>query len=314
LASERELKVRIVGEDRASPALRGVNKELTNLGPAGEKVGGSLRRIQDRLEHFGTVGKIASNAVGKWGAAAVAGFAAAGAAVARFANSAINAASDLQEQQAATEQIFGDSAEAVEDFAKTSARSLGISARAAHEAANAFGDLFLNVGFSDEQTALFSEGLVRLAGDLASFKNLDTGDVLQKLRSGLSGEAEPLKALGILINETAVKTKALELGLGGSNRQLTEGEKVAARYALIIEKTATAQDDAARTADSYANKQRQLNARWEDAQAKLGEKLVPVAQAFARRGRRTAASGATSVRPSSAGFPYWGTPARRRRS
>lgn len=204
-----------------------------------------------------------------------AGLTAGAGALTAFAASAVDAASALGEQQAATNVIFKGGADLVLDYAKTTANALGISERAALEASNKFGDLFLNVGFTQDEAAHLSTALVNLAGDLASFKNKTTEDVLGKLSSGLVGETEGLRELGVVINEAAVKSKAMELGLGGSNRELTEGEKIAARYALIIEKTKNAQGDAARTADSFANKQRQIAAEAENTRAALGSKLTP---------------------------------------
>lgn len=235
-----------------------------NLGDA-EKSGGLFGKTLDKM---GAKGALA-------GAAIATGAAVAGKAVLDFGADAVRAASDLGEQQSATNTIFGKGAGIVSDYSRTAAGSIGTSNRAALEAANSFGDLFLNVGFTEKQAAHLSVALVQLAGDLASFKNLNPDDVLQKLQSGLVGETEPLRSLGIVINEATVKSKAMELGLGGANRELTDGEKIAARYALIIEKTGRAQGDVARTSDSLANSQRRANAMWEDSKAQLGKNLTP---------------------------------------
>ena len=99
------------------------------------------------------------------------------------------------------------------------------------------------------------------------------GDALEKLRSGLVGEAEPLRVLGVNINEATTKAKAFELGLVGANGVVSEAAKVQARYALILEQTVTAQGDFARTADGVANTQRTLTAEWENAQVVIGQAL-----------------------------------------
>ena len=121
-----------------------------------------------------------------------------------------------------------------------------------------------------------SKAIVGLAGDLASFNNLDPTDVLLKLRSGLSGEAEPLRSLGVFLTEAKVKAKAMEMGLGNAHGELSEGAKLLARYKLITEETTTAQGDFARTADGLANAQRRANAELLDRQAELGAKFLPI--------------------------------------
>ena len=98
-----------------------------------------------------------------------------------------------------------------------------------------------------------STSLVKLAADLACFNNIDPGEALDKLRSGLVGEAEPLRQVGILLSEDAVQAKALALGLAATARELTEADKVQARYALIMEQRPAAQGDFARTSTGLAN-------------------------------------------------------------
>ena len=47
--------------------------------------------------------------------------------------------------------------------------------------------------------------LVQLASDMASFNNTSVDDALLALRSGLSGETEPLKRFGIALSEVRLK-------------------------------------------------------------------------------------------------------------
>jgi hypothetical protein len=244
----------------------------------------ALREIQKvRVEATGLKGSVgaAGQAASSMGANLKAGLAAgatvAAAALAKLAQDSIEDASALNEQIAATEQVFGDAAASVLEFGEDAAGALGISNRAALQAAAGFGDFFTGVGVSNKNAAQFSTQLVRLAADLASFKDRDPGEVLQGLTSGLAGETEPLRRLGIFINEAAVKSKAMELGIAGANGEVSEGAKVQARYALILEKSGKAQGDVARTSDSLANRQRQANAELENARARIGQDLLPVA-------------------------------------
>jgi hypothetical protein len=188
---------------------------------------------------------------------------------------AVKAGSDLNETMAKSAVVFGDNSDAVSEWGDTTARSMGITKNAAIGAAAGFGDLFNKLGLGPAKAKDMSQSLVSLAADLASFNNLDPTDVLDKLRAGLSGEAEPLRRVGVFLNEAKVKAKAMELGLAGAHGELSEGAKVAARYALIMEETKSAQGDFARTSDQMANQQRILNAELEDTSAKLGQKLVP---------------------------------------
>ena len=143
------------------------------------------------------------------------------------------------------------------------------------EASGTFGNLFTAMGMGVEPATDMSLGLVQLAADLGSFNNMEPGEVLEKLRSGLVGETEPLRSLGVNLTAAAVEAKALEMGLAGTTAELTPAMLAQARYALILEQTKTAQGDFARTSDGFANGMRTLKAQFVDAAAGIGQLLLP---------------------------------------
>lgn len=192
---------------------------------------------------------------------------------------ALNAASNLNEQINKSNVIFGQSAERIEAFSRRAADGLGLSTRAALEASGQFGAMFTTLGLGQREMAAMSTRLVTLGADLASFANEDPSDMLDRLRSGLAGEAEPLRRFGILLSEARVKQEAYRTGLAKVGDELTEQQKVQARYSLILQDSATAQGDFARTSDSFANAQRRLRANVENLSAQIGGVLLPV---FAR--------------------------------
>lgn len=265
-----------------SQALGLSNAEARQFERSLHDAGRAARQTDDAVDSVGRRGQAAFGNLG----IAVASFGSALVAVQGlrafigFADQAIGKASDLAESTSKTNVVFGDLADQVKKFAATGPQALGLSTQAALEATSTFGNLFVALGLSQEAAADLSPDIVQLAADLASFNNIEVGDALEKLRSGLVGETEPLRALGVAINEAAVNAKALELGLVGSNGQISEAAKVQARYALILEQTTTAQGDFARTADGIANKQRTLNAEFDDFQAKVGEALIPAFEAL----------------------------------
>lgn len=187
----------------------------------------------------------------------------------------IGLASNLAETISKTSVVFGDSADDIMEWSKTSANSLGLSQNAALTATATYGNLFRAMNIGEKESADMSMGLVNLSGDLASFNNMDPTVVLDKLRAGLSGETEPLKSLGININETILKEKALELGIYDGIDALTASQKAHASYALIMEQTTLAQGDFARTSQGAANQQRILQARIEDIRTAFGKKFEP---------------------------------------
>ncbi|MFZ5856787.1 MAG: hypothetical protein ACOYZ6_08150 [Chloroflexota bacterium] len=193
---------------------------------------------------------------------------------------AINYASDLEETKNKVKVVFGEMGQSVLDWSMDSATALGMSQNTALSAAGTFGNLFTTMGIGKDASADMSEGLVQLAADLASFNNIDPTEVLEKLRSGLVGEVEPLRTLGINLSQTAVVAKAMEMGLADAEDELSAAALAQARYALIVEQSNNAAGDFARTADGLANQQRILKAQFEDAAAALGVQLLPYALQF----------------------------------
>lgn len=201
---------------------------------------------------------------------------AAGKAFLDFSGDSIKAASNLNETFSKSQVVFGKYGTWIAKWGETSATSFGMSTNAALGAASTYGNLFRSMGLTEKASFDMSTGIVQLAADLASFNNLAPEDVLEKLRAGLTGESEPLKSLGVNINQATIEAKAMKMGLMKVGQELTAGAKAQAVYALITEQTSLAQGDFARTSDGLANQQRIFAANLENTKAKLGTALLPM--------------------------------------
>lgn len=255
--AERDLVVRFIGDDRS------LNQAFTR----------QERRAKQFDTRTATVGAGLTRAFGAAGITV--GVAAFGIATAK----GVKAASDLNEQVSKTRQVFGQSSQAVEAWAKTTGDSFGVSERAALAAASTFGNLFRVIDLTPEKSAEMSRSLVQLAADLASFNNSSPEEALIALRSGLIGEAEPLRRFGVLLSEARVQQVALAQTGKQNVKTLSDQEKALARYSIILEDTASAQGDFERTSDSLANQTRTLKANLDELSANLGKTFLPAANA-----------------------------------
>lgn len=192
-----------------------------------------------------------------------------------FGKSAFQAAMDAQEMESAFDVVFGSMSDDVRKWAETTGDAMGRSTQEIQRGALAFQELF-GKALDPQKAADMSKEFAVLTQDLASFKNLSNEVAQQKLFSGLSGEAEPLRAVGVFINDAAVQAKALELGLESVNGAFTDQQKIIARAALIQEQLSDAQGDVMRTSDSTANQIRRAQAAFEELQITIGTKLLPV--------------------------------------
>ena len=199
--------------------------------------------------------------------------------------SAINAASDLEESSSKVAVTFGTARKRIEEFGKSSAEAFGISKRAAFDFSSTFGGILRETKLSEDALAQMSVQLTKLGGDLASFKNIKPEEALEKLRAGLTGEYEPLKNIGYVLNEAAVAAKAAEMGFKGKTKELSESQKMLARYAIILDKTKDAQNDFKRTQDGVANQSRITRAEVEELAAEFGKELLPITKDAIKMGR-----------------------------
>jgi len=257
-----ELEVR-----RSEQQLRGENARL-------ERQFNETGRAADRMGRGMLAGSGALRGMGRNLAFASAGFLG-GAGLVYGIRSAIDAASNLEEQQNKTRVLFRDSGEEVITWSKDTATSMGIASDQALAYAGTIGAILNTTGVARRESAAMSRDVVQLAADMASFNNEDPSDMLDRIRSGLVGEAEPLRRFGVLLDEASVKNEAYRIGLAKQGEELTQGMKVQARYSLILKATADQQGDYARTADGLANSQRTLSALWREANILVGQALVP---------------------------------------
>lgn len=193
-----------------------------------------------------------------------------------FAKDTVMAASNMAESVSKVNVVFGEGAAEVLKFGESAAQNLGISNQAALEATGTYGNLFQAFGLGQGESQKMSTTLVQLAADMASFNNTSVDDAILALRSGLSGETEPLKRFGVALSEVRLKEEALRMGLIKTmSGTLPVAIKSQAAYSLILKDTALAQGDYARTADGTANTMKTLQAKFQDAKVALGDALMP---------------------------------------
>lgn len=193
-----------------------------------------------------------------------------------FGMQCVNAASDLQEVQNVVDTTFGESAAQIDAWAKTAINQFGLSETKAKQFASTLGAMMKSAGMAGDEVVKISEDLSGLAADMSSFYNLDFDTAFQKIRSGLSGETEPLKQLGINMSQANLQAFALEKGITKALDKMSQGEMVMLRYQYLMQATADAQGDFAKTSDGYANSLRLLQSNMESIKSMIGTVFIDV--------------------------------------
>jgi phage-related minor tail protein len=188
---------------------------------------------------------------------------------------AIGRASDLTEAGTAIQAVFGNAAQSISRWAKQGATMFGENEINVLRAAQSFGIYGKAAGLAGDELFGFSTDLVRLGTDLASFFNTDTSTAIEAIGAGLRGESEPLRQFGVLLDDAALRARALGLGIYDGTGALTQQQRVLAAHQEILAQTSTTQGDFERTSGGLANQQRILAAGWQNITTTIGALFLP---------------------------------------
>lgn len=250
-------KIGQIGKRTAS-AIKNV---ASNIASSFAKIGSSSKSLKTAHSNLGNLLKTAL------GFATLRG-------VFNFAKEAVNLGSSITEVENIVNTAFGSMAQHAYDFASTATEQFGLSELAAKQYSGTMMAMLKSSGVAQAQAAKMSTTLAGLAGDIASFYNLETDEAFYKLRSAISGETEPMKQLGVNMNIVNLEAFAMSRGINKAYREMTLAEQATLRYNYIMAKTTDAQGDFAKTSGNFANQWRLLKMNIQSVAAVLGQGII----------------------------------------
>lgn len=191
-----------------------------------------------------------------------------------FAKGSIEAASALYEVENVVDVAFEDMRGKVDEFAATSIETYGISELTAKRTAALFTSMGKAMDLTLDKASDLAIGLAQRSADMASFYDMSQDITSTALKSVFTGETESLKRFGVVMTEANLQQYAFSQGIEKSIRDMTQAEKVQLRYNYLMQQTAAAGGDFARTSDSFANKTRQLKERLTETSIVIGNKFI----------------------------------------
>nr|DAP67156.1 MAG TPA: minor tail protein [Caudoviricetes sp.] len=246
-------------------------QEAADGGGSGDSGGGVLSGFLSRLDVIGDIasGQFLANM-------AVNGINSIINGITGSIDESIGLASDLVETQNVVDVTFEDSASTINKWAQEALNAYGITETKAKQYSSTLGAMLKSMGIADDQVLQMSMDMAGLAADMASFYNLDHDTAFEKIRSGISGETEPLKALGINMSVANLNAFALEKGMNKAFDKMSQAEQATLRYQYLLEATKDAQGDFARTGDSFSNEMRKLQTNLDRIKTEFGKGLLGV--------------------------------------
>ena len=93
---------------------------------------------------------------------------------------------------------MGKYASAAQEFAETVGEAMGIDPSTWMRNQGVFMTLATGFGVATDRAATMSQQMTQLGYDISSFFNVKVEDAMQRLQSGIAGELEPLRRLGMI--------------------------------------------------------------------------------------------------------------------
>src|SRR5690349_20882942 len=237
---------------------RGVSKMLDDVGGKAKDSDTKVRGLS------GGIGSLAAPAAGA--------LAALGGVAIGFGNMA----ADAEQNVGAVETVFGKASDKVKAFAEQSASTVGLSSSQYNQLAAVTGTALKAAGVPVDQLAEKNDNLIKRGADMASVFGGTTVEAVGAMGSAFRGEFDPLERYGVTLTMNQVNAELAAKGQDKLTGAALESAKKQAIMKLVMDQSAASAGNFAKEADTTAGAQQRANARWGDASAALGEKLLPV--------------------------------------
>lgn len=203
---------------------------------------------------------------------------AAGLALGAITVMSLNAAKRAEAVDGAFKHTFRDMPKEAERAVSGVAQQFGRLETDIKDNFNQLRSVVVALGVDGAQSLQMVEALQRRALDLAAFKDVSDPEAFRAVISGITGETEPLKRFGVVLNETAVKAELVRLGFKGNASEASEAAKVIARANIILRQTAEVEGQVARESDTLTEQEKRMRVEFTRAAEDLGRQFLPVAK------------------------------------
>lgn len=139
-----------------------------------------------------------------------------------------------------------------------------------------FNSIIKGFGLSSDAAYTMSKNLTQLSYDMTSVLKIPVEESMQKIRSGISGELEPMRAIGVALDQASLQETAYALGINQKVSAMTRAQKTELLYYQIMKQTSYMQGDLARTMKSPANALMILKQQFTQLARAIGNIFIPI--------------------------------------
>ena len=206
----------------------------------------------------------------------VAGIKSVSSTIGKFVNLSNSYIENLNLFNVSMESMAGTAKEFVDNFSDV----LGVDPSNVMRYTGIFNTLAEGFGIADEEAYTMSKNLTQLSYDMSSFLNIPIEEAMQKVKSGFSGEIEPMRAVGVALDEASLQETAYALGIDKKVSAMTRAQKTELLYYQMMQRTTVMQGDMARTLIQPANALRVLQQQFTQLGRAIGNIFIPILTAL----------------------------------
>ena len=268
-------------------------KELTNaLGPlatemvkvssAFSALPSNINKVSSTLNKASNIAKttnksLNNNALASLGKGIKFGAIAAG--ITRITNTLgkfVNSSNEYIENMNLFKVSMGEMAVEAQKFIDNFSGTLGLDPSGLMRYMGLFNNLIEGFGIGSKEAYTMSQSLTQLSYDMSSYLNIPVDEAMQKLKSGISGEIEPMRAVGVALDQATLQETAYTLGIDKKVSAMTRAQKTELLYYQIMQKTKNMQGDLSRTILQPANALRILQQQFTQLARAIGNIFLPI--------------------------------------
>ena len=191
-------------------------------------------------------------------------------------SSAIQESTDYIENLNLLHVSLEENADAALKFSNNLQDVLGIDSSDTIRYISLFNTLAEGFGVASDKAYIMSKNLTQLTYDMSSYLNLSVEESMQKLKSGFSGEIEPMRAVGVALDQATLQQTAYKLGIDQTVSSMNRLQKTQLIYYQIMTSTTKMQGDMGRTLLQPANAIRVMKQQFTLLARAIGNIFIPI--------------------------------------
>lgn len=188
----------------------------------------------------------------------------------------VNSSNDYIENMNLFKVSMGEMTDEAQNFVDEFSGALGIDPSGLMRYMGLFNNLIEGFGIGSQEAYTMSKNLTQLSYDMSSYLNIPIDEAMQKLKSGIAGEIEPMRAVGVALDQATLQETAYTLGIDKKVSAMTRAQKTELLYYQIMQKTSNMQGDMGRTILQPANALRILQQQFTQLGRAIGNIFIPI--------------------------------------